>query len=111
MRDLSWRSTPGFKNTWLLSRRRTRREENHRLEEHVAGCPNCARDLAEARQADQVLAACSPRLCPMPGWKIAWFRACGKRAPGVFPAATLPTDCGGGGRGFAAGVSGTQSAH
>lgn len=32
-------------------------EHAARLEEHVAGCPNCARDLAETRQADQVLSA------------------------------------------------------
>jgi hypothetical protein len=32
-------------------------EESARLEDHVAGCPNCARDLAETRQADQTLTA------------------------------------------------------
>jgi glycine cleavage system regulatory protein/predicted anti-sigma-YlaC factor YlaD len=32
-------------------------EEASRLEDHVAACPICARDLAEARQADQTLTA------------------------------------------------------
>src|SRR3954452_22190549 len=32
-------------------------DETARLEDNVSGCPNCARDLAETRQADQTLTA------------------------------------------------------